>query len=463
MTGSREGDRGLEDRAARLRPPGRRLDVGRDVVVARGVAELEAGEGNLIAVARRREQHDAPVLDAAAEDREHGARRVVEPVDVVGDGEHRRRAGAQQLEHGERDQQRLAGRLVAESERRRQRAPVYVAELADLGEHEQQRAGLGPRVAGAVGERLLEPRRDRQDRGLGDGARGLERGGELDERERIARRLAEPPAPQRLREVGGARVQQRLRRARVQRAEDVLGQADRSGSRAEAVPHGAEHDDRIRLDAAADERHDVAGRRVEPVHVSSAVTSSGRFAASADSSPSVASATRKTSPPALSAMPNAASSIERRGAGSWSTRPVQAREGQAGLRLRAGGRQHAQPGFARPVARRVEQNRLPDPRLSAGHHGAAAIRRRVDQRVDDRQLDVPAQQGRATPGGIGTSERLRSRGRPLMRGPVDGDAGSADTDADATRAAARRLTHNDCAASARDRSRPTQARGDDPA
>jgi hypothetical protein len=77
------------------------------------------GEGDVMALAHGADQHARIVAQPAGQEREHGLGRLVEPLHVVGDQEHRtlRSDVGQQVQRGERDHERLWRRPVTHAER----------------------------------------------------------------------------------------------------------------------------------------------------------------------------------------------------------------------------------------------------------------------------------------------------------------------------------------------------------
>ena len=136
--------------------------------------------------------------------------------------------------------------------------------VVDRGDEEQPPGRLGE-VRDARGERLLEAIGERERAtGRRGGMTGLR---ELDERERVARGLAQQPAAHGGRELRARRLEQRGRGRRVERPERLLGQPGLGERRVVPVAGGDEQHDPVRLDAARDEREHVGGGVVEAVGV----------------------------------------------------------------------------------------------------------------------------------------------------------------------------------------------------
>ena len=103
-------------------------------------------------------------LDPSPDEPEHRTGRSIEPVDVVCDEQHGpdRSAGGEQLEHGDGDQERIAGSALAEPERSSQRTALKLAERVDLAEQRTQQA-VEPCVR-QTGFGLNARRRENRDR-----------------------------------------------------------------------------------------------------------------------------------------------------------------------------------------------------------------------------------------------------------------------------------------------------------
>ena len=142
--------------------------------------------------------------------------------------------------------------------------PVLVAERG----HQQEQSRRIGQIAGAVGERALEPLGQRHAAGhpllvlvAADDGRELEDG------ERVAGRFVKHPGARPDRKLRGRRVEQGRGRRIVETDDLVLRQAGLAEHGGVAVTDRREQHDRVGLDPPRDERQRVRGRPVEPVGV----------------------------------------------------------------------------------------------------------------------------------------------------------------------------------------------------
>ncbi len=131
---------------AQLRREVRRARVEQE----RRLAVAEAGQRVLldaqladlvvVAVAQREQHHHRVGVHAARDEGDRVARRTVEPVQVVGDRQHRLAVRRQQVERRQRDQERLRLAAFAEAERRLQGRSASGRQLADPAHDRAQQA-----------------------------------------------------------------------------------------------------------------------------------------------------------------------------------------------------------------------------------------------------------------------------------------------------------------------------------
>jgi hypothetical protein len=98
------------------------------------------GQRRVVAIAGGSQQHDRVRLEAAGDESEHVRRRVVEPVDVLGDQQQRRVPShlRQQVQRGHGDAEVLRRRAVRETERCVECRPVRRSQVGRAVPHRPQ-------------------------------------------------------------------------------------------------------------------------------------------------------------------------------------------------------------------------------------------------------------------------------------------------------------------------------------
>lgn len=279
--------------------------------------------------------------------------------------------------------------------------PVAVVEGGD----QQQRAGLRAEVGEAARKGLLETLRERHegDRVALEDAR-QRRARQLERCQGVApRHLEDPPVLRRV-EVRGGRGDERGGRSLGKRAEVQLRQADPvEGARgARAVRH--HQGDRFRTEAAGHERERVARRPVEPMGVLRDDEQGARRGALGEQLQGgerdaigvrcrrIGQAQRDEERVALmvrQVLPPAQDGVQEL---------VEPGEGEVGLGLDAGRREHLEAAALHPLAQRPDERGLADARLPVDQQALAAQARALEQPVEHGRLRLsPKERGRGLP------------------------------------------------------------------
>ena len=255
------------------------------------------------------------------------------------------------------------------------------------------------RPATRADERLLEPLGQRQP-GRQQGAlaeRRPSRPGSSTSASGLPARVGQQALADGRRQRGPAGIEHGGGRSVVEPLEPQLGQAGVLEARREAGAHAREQHDRVRAQAPRDEREHLGARRVEPVRVLHDQQEGGRGGGlrheiEHGQRDQEAIGRGRVAHPERRQERRALGRRELRGAAEDRAQQlVQARERQVRLGLDAGRPQHLHLARGRALGHRGQQRGLADTRLAAHDERAASIAHPVDERREQCDLAITAE------------------------------------------------------------------------